>query len=188
MKAKADGKLYRWETVTLEKRRKLKPSQSDRSQEPWTKRDGIRLRGFSVQLSPVNFIHELLNVHFMKDCDRHQRSYDSPAPDYLMVDVRQSAENQLASGSVTMMTSTKLYVYRIDRCAAPPEHMIMNGWSLEDIDYKCVNANTWDEIADPSAKKRGKARLLLGRSYSSNLLGMRSPCQAWPCSYCRWFM
>ena len=158
-----DGSPARWLQVTEDKRRSL--GLENRDAKPWTSRPEVRLRGFSRQLVSPNFLHELVDVRLMaafKAAGIPVTSTTDLPPKGLLVDGRQDSKFQNATGSVSLLSGSRVYMYDKDRCAIGHEHMQFNGWSLADVDMASVvepiRAEIEASLSGTAAKKRrGKA-------------------------------
>ena len=159
VKERADGKPLAWIGITQRNRQKLKTE--DKTQCPWSCRDSVRKRGISVQLSSLNFVDELLDIKFMQECERLLITFDSSAPFHLFADIRQDTNYQLRSGSVSMLSGSRIYHYASDRCLVGAEHMAMNGWgkdwSDEDLTIDIIGKIQSECLGIPCKKKKGKA-------------------------------
>ena len=133
----------------------------DRETRPWTSRSSTRLRGLSKQLSPVNFCHELLDLRFVDSCRRRgitELDTASP-PEELLVDARQECGYQLAGGSTTLLSGSRIYSYALDRCFSFPEHMQFNGWSCMDTRMQSCADDVLERIEqETGVTTRGKKR------------------------------
>ncbi len=158
VKERADGKPLAWIGITQRNRQKLKTE--DKTQCPWSCRDSVRKRGISVQLSSLNFIDELLDIKFMQECERLLITFDSSAPFHLFADIRQDTNYQLRSGSVSMLSGSRIYHYASDRCLVGAEHMAMNGWgkdwSDEDLTIDIIGKIQSECLGIPCKNKKGK--------------------------------
>ena len=155
---KPDGTPYKWEIVTKKKREIL--NADDLSIRPWTARPGIRLRGLSKQLSHPNFLEELLDIRFMYSCKKRSVGWDSPAPPNLFAEVRQDANYQIAGGTVSMPSGSRVYSFDRDRCLCGLEHLRFNCWG-SDVIFEGVTEDVWNRIlsettGDPPKRKKGK--------------------------------
>ena len=159
VKPKADGTEHRWEIQSRKWRAKLGCGDAD----PWTCRQTTRLRGLSRQLSEANFLSQLVNIRFIDSCRKEGKDWWSAQPcPFLMVDTRQEASYQLASGLCSMVTNSKLYHYASDRCIIPLESLAFLGWG-RDCDYDSVTTDPLGEFKERMAevgplpkKKRGR--------------------------------
>ena len=155
---KADGSAYLWQTVTKQKRKQL--NAEDLSIRPWTSRPTTLQRGLSRQLSYPNSLEELLDIRFMKSCNKLKVSWDSPAPVNLWTEVRQDLNYQVAGGTISMLSGNRIYSYFKDRCLCGLEHLRFNGWG-GDIVFEGVTEPVWNDILEeatgnPPKRKRGK--------------------------------
>ena len=97
----------------------------------------------------------------MQAMKRAQMPFTSPAPKDLVIDVRQDINFQAASGSTTLMSHSRVFVFSRDRCLVGTEHMQLNGWSRNDTNMTCV-ADPWlqrlEAEAHGSAAKRRRGK------------------------------
>ena len=124
---KTDGSEYVWQKVTQAKRRLLGENDLNDLQ-PWTTREGCRCPGLTPQLTQPNFLHELLDIFFMKSMKAANLTFDADAPLRLFVDVRQATNYQIASGTVSMLPGSRIYHYHSERRPVGQEHFRLNGW------------------------------------------------------------
>ncbi len=118
----------------------------------------------SQQLSQPNFIQELLDIRFMKECASRGFDFDDVAVEllaHLFVDIRQDTNYQLAGGNVSIMAGSRVYSYLLDRVLTGAECMQMNGWSVLDTIMEGVNVDavgriTSEVTGQPQKKRRGK--------------------------------
>ena len=158
-----------WYTYTKKSRVELL-GVPDRTIKPWTSRPGVFIRGTSVQLTQPNFLHELIDCRFMRYCVRHNLNFNSAQPGQkLFCDIRHNEAFQMASGTASMLTSSRLYHYASDRCLIAEEHMYIQGWGhgirVQDVNRKVVSVYNDD---GPSTKK---ARLPLYSNKVTDLAG-----------------
>ncbi len=129
----------------------------DRSLRPWTGKPELKKRGISVQLSWPNFVDELLDLRLMRDNVRRQKPLEANPDNSLLVDVGQECNYQLAGGSVSLLTQSKIYVYKKDRCAISDEHLYWQGWG-HDTNVACLMDNVIgvkrDALQGAAVKKR----------------------------------
>ena len=127
------------------------------------------LRGFSAQQSQPNFLHELADLVFTRRARRHGTELHQDPHPGLLFDGRQDFDHQAAGGNVSLLSQSKLYVYRRDRTYCPEEHMLSNGWGMEAISNMehyitdDVEAQLRAELGDAAespldAKRRRKGR------------------------------
>ena len=146
--------------ITDAQRAKLGMTATER---PWTGRPNIRLRGASRQLSARNLLYELVDLHWVEQSRKCGLPVDSESiPDALVVDIRQEIRYQLSSGGCSLLSASRIYHYRSDRCLCAAEHFRMNGWSSDGLDLNCLVTDTisslqanWED-APKSKRKRGK--------------------------------
>ena len=152
-----DGKNHAWLKVTQDKRNKLGGPAVDREFRPWTSRENVVVRGCSVQADPINFLHELLDVRWMYDCQRRGVEYNADPEVGLTADIRQDARYQLSNGSTTMQSNSCIYMYHEDRCACPEEMMFFQGWG-HDVTMAGVARKVIEEICPRLQDFSGKRR------------------------------
>ena len=134
---KPDGTPRTWVLETTAARQMF--ALSDASQaNAWTDRPEVQMRGCSQQMHPYNFLHETVNVRWLRFCADFQLPPDSAPPSFLCTDTSQSINRQPKSGRVTMLTSSKIYWHQRDRSICAREHFLQNGWE-RDIDLTDVN-------------------------------------------------
>ena len=125
---------------------------------PFTTMEGKRLRGLSKQMTQPNFLHELLDIRVMQDHAKHNQAFDAPVRKSLLVDARQDCKYQMSSGSVSMLTGSRIFWFHRDRCLCPVEHMMQLGWSPLDVEPACCVANTMAELEAEACGKAAKRR------------------------------
>ena len=155
---KADGSAYRWESVTKAKRQQL--GVADVTLRPWTSRPNTLLNGLARQLVHPNFLEELLDIRFIDWCKRAEASLDSEAPLNLWTEIRQDLNYQVSGGSISMLSGSRIYNYRKDRCLCGMEHLRFNGWGADTV-YEGITEPVWNTIlventCEPPRPKRGK--------------------------------
>ena len=121
------------------------------------------LRGMSRQMSQPNFIHELLDIRYVYACRKMGLNYDAPAPPALFAEIRQDTNYQVAGGTVSMSSGSRIYSYLRDRCLIGQEHMIFNGWGASDTNFDGVTEDVWHSILpestpDAPVVKKGKRK------------------------------
>ena len=160
VKPRKDGSDHRFIKVTASKRNKF--GIPDRSQKPFTSRAGVQMRGIAKQITPINFIHELLDVKLAEDCAKRNVPLDAELNEWLMADVRQDAGYQSVGGGNTLLSGSRMFHFRRDRCWVAHEHLFAQGWG-HDVDVAGINEDIIKElekeVADPVAAAQKKRRM-----------------------------
>ena len=123
---------------------------------PWVGRDGVELRGLRKQASPVNFLHDLLDIRFADVQRRRGIPLEGPCPEDIVTDVRHMFGRQARSGKTTLLTKTVAYVHHRDRVLVGIEHGLQQGWD-DDIDVSTVNEPLPDHVQDALDQHTGKS-------------------------------
>ena len=132
--SQVDAARTNWRQQTRNKRAEygLKPTDM-----PWTGRDDVVLRGCTAQADQENFIHELLNLRWSRQCKSRNLSVSGPVPTDIFTDLRHSITHQLGSGSGVLMSGSDFYWHWADRTLCPYEYLRLQGWPdklrLEDL-------------------------------------------------------
>ena len=155
---KENGAEYKWQGITQKKRESLGLGPHDT---PFTGLPDVRLRGLSTQLTFPIFLHELLDLRVAHANKSRGRPLTARPPKGLLVDIRQDSNFQNATGSLSMLTGSRIFVYDRDRCAVGKEHMQLNGWSVRDTDMDQCNVAMRERIeaeieGGVPKKKKGK--------------------------------
>ncbi len=87
------------------------------------------MAGLRPQAARWNFLHELLDLRWMQDCDRTARPYDSEdVPGDLVCDVGQAWHHQCTGPAMTILTASKGFHFKRRRTLAPFELLMQQGW------------------------------------------------------------
>ncbi len=146
---------------------------------PWVGRANVRLNGVRRQADEPNRCHKLLDHRWAKHCKSLKIPRESCPVSDVFSDTMKSDGYQKANGMICMQTNTRIYWHNGDRVALPEEHFILNGWSIDELDFSEISAPWPAEIysylepeKSQKRKQQGKAPDVALRKLSGNFMGV----------------
>lgn len=136
-------------------------------EQPWTGQAGIELKGLRRQEGFPNFLWDVINQRHVREVKAQKLSVGDPLSRDVLTDVREGMAHQKAGGNVTMKCRSLVYWHNGDRALTGEDHMLCNGWNLDELDLDCVAEplpndlkDAWDEHLglERSTKRRKPQR------------------------------
>ena len=131
-------------------------------EQPWTGQAGIELKGLRRQEGFPNFLWDVINQRHVREVKAQKLSVGDPLSRDVLTDVREGMAHQKAGGNVTMKCRSLVYWHNGDRALTGEDHMLCNGWNLDELDLDCVAEplpndlkDAWDEHLGWSAVRKG---------------------------------